>query len=80
MSHLKIEKFIDNQHEKTIKIPFFLFRVASKLLPKKAIVALSAKGIDFDEILAADEQKIPYTSTIYVAEKSLNKRIVISLA
>lgn len=79
MSHLKIEKFIDNQHEKTIKIPFLLFRIAAKLFPKKAVAELAEKGINFNEILTANEQKTPYNSTIHVVEKKINKRIVISL-
>lgn len=80
MSHLQIEKFIDNQHEKTIKIPFFLFRAPTKLFPKKAVAELVEKGINFNEILAARAQNIPYSKTIYVAEKNISKRIVISLA
>lgn len=79
MKYLKIEKFIDNQHETTIKIPFFIFRIFIKFLPKKTIVELSAKGIHLDEILAAYAQKIPYACTSYVSENKIKKRIVISL-
>lgn len=79
MSHLKIEKFINDQHEKTIHVPFFLFKIATKLFPKKAVIELAEKGIYFNDILAAQAQNIPYSSTIYITEKNIHKRIVISL-
>lgn len=79
MNHIKIEKFINDEHETTIKIPFFLFKIAAKFFPKKAISELAEKGINFNEILAARAQNIPYNNTIYVTEKNISKRIVISI-
>ena len=79
MKHLKIEKFIDDKHEKTIQIPFFLFKIATKLFPKKAVTALAEQGIYFNEILAAQARNTPYSNTIYVTEKNIHKRIIISL-
>lgn len=79
MKYLKIEKFIENKLDKTINIPFFIFRMAVSLFPQKALKELGLKGIDFEKMIAAYKEKIPFSSTVEVREKKIYKRIVFSL-
>jgi hypothetical protein len=79
VASLKIEKFVGETHETTIKIPLLVLHVATKLLPKMAFAALDAKGINLKEILEAKTNGATYSKTINVCEHKINKRVVMSI-
>ena len=67
--------------EKTITIPRKLVKVGSKfvkLLPKKAVEALSSKGIDIDELVALADDPDTHGTILEVEDHDEGKRIVIS--
>lgn len=76
---LRIEKFIAGKHTATIRVPCFVFRLASALLPHVAHRSLAARGIDLREIKRAIDSKTPYWVAFAVCERGINKRILISL-
>lgn len=80
MARLKIEKFVNGQHESTIRIPTIFVRAGAALLPKSAIDALAKEGLDVAEMLEAMKRGTPYTSSLDVCEQGVEKRITVSLA
>ncbi|CAB3665268.1 MAG: hypothetical protein J0I68_00835 [Achromobacter sp.] len=77
---LKIEKFIDGQHEKTIKAPAFLVSLASKMLPESGHSKLMAQGINLRAMAQAKRSGTAYSTSFSVRERGISKRIVVSLA
>lgn len=80
MATVKIEKFIDGKHETTFTVPFFLLRLLNLLMPGTALRALTHKGINVAEILAAGHLRQPYSTAIHVRERGIDKKVVVSLA
>ena len=76
---LRIEKFIAGKHTTTIRVPCFVFRLASALLPQAEHRALAARRIDLREIKPAIDSKTPYWVVFAVCERGINTRILISL-
>ncbi len=79
MANLKIEKFVGETHNTTIKVPLLMLRVATKLLPKKTLTALEAKGIDVKQIFQAETSGGTYRKAIEVRERGINKKIILSV-
>jgi len=50
------------------------------LMPGTALRALTHKGINVPEILAAGHQRQPYSTAIHVRERGIDKKVVVSLA
>ncbi|HSD39005.1 MAG TPA: hypothetical protein VLC92_15945 [Rhodocyclaceae bacterium] len=76
---LKIEKFVGDKHETTISVPGFVASVCSVLLPESAHVALASHGIKLREVAEARRNGAPYSASVAVSERGVNKRVVISL-
>ena len=81
MANLKIRIFKNNEPnpETTITIPGTVLQVASKLIPKKATVALQEKGIDIYEIIELSNRADIKGTIIEVEEHKKNDKIIISL-
>lgn len=80
MAKVRIEKFIDGQHETSFNVPTFVLGMAKTLLPESALSLLANSGIKVGEILEAKRKRIPYTASIDVCEHGINKKVVVSLA
>jgi len=80
MARFKIEKFVNGQHETTIRIPMIFVRAGAALLPKSAIDALAKEGFDVAEMLEAMKRGTAYTSSLDVCEQGVEKRIIVSVA
>ncbi len=63
--------------ETTITIPLDVFRVASKLIPKKASTALEKEGIDLNEIVKLSKNKEVRGTLIEI--ENPDQRIVVSI-
>jgi hypothetical protein len=75
---LKIEKFVGEDHERTLKAPDLLVKLANRVLPESAQAELKAQGIDLREIEAAARQGVPFSTTLAVREGGVDKTVVIS--
>ena len=79
MKTIKIQKFINDQHENTINIPAALVDVLSFILPKSGLNELQKHGIDIPALELACQQSTAYSKAIEVQEGSVHKKIVISV-
>ncbi len=81
LADLKIRIFKNNEPnpETTFTIPGTVLQVASKLIPKKATVALEEKGIDVNEIIELSNREDIRGTIIEVEEHKKSNKIVISL-
>jgi len=80
MARLTIEKFVNGQHEKTIRIPTAVVKAGAALLPKSAIDALAEEGLNVADILEAMKRGTPYTASLDVCEQGVERRVTVSLA
>ncbi len=81
MADLKIKIFKNNEPnpDTTITIPGTVLKVASKLIPRKATLALQEKGIDVQEIIELSNREDIRGTIIEVEEHKKNDKIIISL-
>jgi hypothetical protein len=79
MKTIKIEKFINGQHEKTTHVPVALLDVLSFILPRSGVSELLKHGIDLSALQLACKEETPYSKTIEVEEGSVLKKVVISV-
>ena len=75
---LKIEKFVEGERRSTFKAPHLLVSFANRLLPESAHADLKAQGIDLREIAAASKNGRPFSTSVWVREGRIDKRVVIS--
>ena len=81
MAHLKIRVFKGSNPspETTVTVPGGVLKIASKLIPKKAMEALHNEGIDLEEIIRLSENPEAHGTLVEVEDHRKNERIVISL-
>ena len=81
MADLKIRIFKggESSPETTVTIPGGLLRIASRLIPKQAAIALQEKGIDLNEIVRLAENPDVKGTLVEVEEHKKSQRIVIAL-
>ncbi len=81
MADLKIKIYKNNEPnpDTTITIPGTVLKVASKLIPRKATLALQEKGIDVQEIIELSNREDIRGTIIEVEEHKKNDKIIISL-
>lgn len=81
MADLKIRVFKNGKSdpETTVTIPGGVLKIASKIIPKKAMSALQEEGIDLEEILRLSESPEAHGTLVEVEEHKKNERIVIAL-
>jgi len=81
MANLKIRIFKgdDSEPETTVTVPGGVLKIASKLIPGKAMDALHKEGIDLEEIVRLSENPEAHGTLIEVEDHRKNERVVISL-
>ena len=79
MKTIKIEKFINGQHEKTTNVPASLVDVLSFILPQSGVSELQKHGIDLPALELACKEDKTYSKTIEVKEGSVLKKVIISI-
>jgi hypothetical protein len=79
MKTIKIQKFINEQHEKTMNVPLVLVDALSFILPQGGVSELQKHGIDLPALDQAHKTNTPYTKTIEVKEGAVLKKVIISL-
>ena len=81
MADLKIRVFKGNEQQPatTVTIPGGILKIASNLIPNKAVAALKEQGIDLDEIVRLSEAPDARGKLVEVEDHKKNERVVISL-
>jgi hypothetical protein len=79
MAKVKIEKFVDEEHERSLRLPVTVLAIAQTFLPRSALDSLARKGLDVREILDTARNGTGYSKTVYVREHGVSKKIVVSL-
>ena len=81
MSDLKIRVFKngDSQPATTVTIPGGVLKIASKLIPARAVVALNEQGIDLAEIARLSESPDAKGTLVEVEDHQKNEKVVIAL-
>ena len=79
VAKIKIEKFINGEHETSFNVPAFVFGLARTLLPESALYSLAKSGINVRAILEAKDKGVTYTASVDVCERGINKKVVVSL-
>jgi hypothetical protein len=76
---IKIFKQGESQPETTVTIPGSVLNVASRLIPKKAVAALQAEGIDLDELIKLSKNPDVRGTLVEIEEHKKNEKIIIAL-
>ena len=76
---IKVYKGGEPDPETTVTIPGAVLKIASKLIPNQAAVALQEKGIDFDELIRLSENPEARGTLIEIEDHKKKERIVIAL-
>ena len=81
MADVKIRVFKgdDRDPATTVTIPGGVLRIASKLIPHKAVAALKDQGIEFEEIVRLSENPEAHGTLVEVEDHQKDERVVISL-
>lgn len=81
MADLKIRVFKHGKShpETTITIPGSVLRIASKLIPKPAAVALQEKGIDIDELIKLSTNPEINGTVVEIEDHKKNEKVLVSL-
>jgi hypothetical protein len=81
MSDLKIRVFKsgETKPKTTVTIPAGVFKIASKLIPKSAIVALQNEGIDLDELVKLSQNPEVRGTLVEIEDHQKNEKILIAL-
>ena len=81
MADLKIRVFKvgEPQPKTTVTIPGGILKVASKLIPKQAAVALQDAGIDIDELIKLSQNPEVQGTLAEIEEHEKDQKIIISL-
>jgi hypothetical protein len=81
MSDLKIRVFKGAMTEPstTVTIPGGVLRIATNLVPKRAIAALEEEGINLEEIVRLSESPEARGNLVEVDAHDRNERVVVSL-
>jgi len=79
MKTIKIQKYVNEKHEKTINVPVILVDALAFILPQSGISELQKHGIDLPALEYAVRNNTPYSKTTELTEGRDLKKIVISL-
>lgn len=81
MAKLKINVFNRGESEPktTVTIPTSVLSIASKLMPKQAIVALQGQGIELSELIQLAKNPGTRGVLVEVEDHQKDKKVVISL-
>ena len=81
MRSLKVRTFKGGSTtpDTTITVPLAILRMASKLLPERATVALQEKGIDVEMIIELAKNKEVKGTLAEIEEHKKNEKIIIAI-
>jgi hypothetical protein len=81
MAKLKIRIFKNNgtTPDTTATIPLAIVKVASKLIPRKALMVLDDFGIDLDQLIEISKSEDALGTLAEIEEHKKNRKIVISI-
>jgi hypothetical protein len=81
MLKLKIRIFKNNDAapDTTMTVPLAVIKVASKLVPRKAVKVLDDLGIDLDEIIEISKTEEPLGILAEIEEHKKNRKTIISI-
>ena len=81
MLKLKIRIFKNNDTapDTSMTVPLAVIKVASKLVPRKAIKVLDDLGIDLDEIIEISKTEEPLGILAEIEEHKKNRKTIISI-
>lgn len=81
MLKLKIRIFKNNDTapDTTMTVPLAVIKVASKLVPRKAVKVLDDLGIDLDEIIEISKAEEPLGILAEIEEHKKNRKTIISI-
>jgi hypothetical protein len=81
MLKLKIRIFKNNDTapDTTMTVPLAVIKVASKLIPRKAVKVLDDLGIDLDQIIEISKTEEPLGTLTEIEEHKKNRKIIISI-
>ena len=81
MAKLKIRIFKNNGStpDTTATIPLAIVKVASKLIPRKAVTVLDDLGIDLDQLIEISKSEDALGTLAEIEEHKKNRKIVISI-
>ena len=81
MASLKIRIYADDKDnpKTTISVPLGVLKLASKLIPKKLVSRLTAKGIDITEVLKAVMEEDVRGVLAEIEEHQKDETIIISV-
>jgi len=63
----------------TMTVPLAVIKVASRLVPRKAIKVLDDLGIDFDQIIDLSKTEEPLGILAEIDEHNKDRKIIISI-
>ena len=81
MAKMKIRIFKNNgtTPDTTATIPLAIVKVASKLIPRKALSVLDDLGIDLDQLIEISKSEDALATLAEIEEHKKNRKIVISI-
>jgi hypothetical protein len=81
MANLKIRVFKigETEPKTTVTIPGGILKLASRLIPKKALESLREQGIDIDEIVRLSNDPEVRGTLVEVEEHKEGEKVIISL-
>ena len=81
MAKLKIRIFKnhDTQPDTTITIPLGILKVASKLIPKRAVAILENEGIDLNQIIEISQNEEVRGTLVEIEKHKKNEKVIISI-
>ncbi|MEJ2658242.1 MAG: hypothetical protein P8012_13790 [Desulfobacterales bacterium] len=81
MLKLKIRIFKNTDHgpDTTMTVPLGIIKVASKLVPRKAIKVLDDLGIDLEQIVDISKTEEPLGIIAEIEEHKKDRKIIISI-
>ena len=81
MKNLKIRVYKHGKDlpDTTVRIPIDILRIASRLIPARAMKALADEGIDVEEIVRLSEQPEVQGMLVEVEDHTKNERVVVML-
>lgn len=81
MTDLKIRVFKSRRDapSSTVTIPGSILRIASSLIPKRAVARLEEEGIDLQELARLSENPEAHGTLVTIEDHEKDERIVIAL-
>lgn len=76
---LKIEKYINEKREQSLRFPNLVVWMARRLLPNAAQTELAAKGISLPAIDEARKNGQSYQTELTILERGIEKRVIVTL-